>query len=497
MISIDTKTRLCHCVEQSTSANALWPVIITQPLDASMPRLLLINPSNLHKGLGNTKTTSYPPLNLPYIAALTPGHYDIELIDENVEPFKQRPADLVGITAYTSSVSRGYQIAREYKKMGVPVVMGGIHVSMMPDEALEFCDAVVIGEAESVWRDVIEDFEQGKLKKKYKGEWKALENLPLPRRDLLKQSYYRWGSIQTSRGCPMNCEFCSVTAFNGNRFRRRPVPDVIRELKTIPQKLVMFADDNVAGYGAKDARWAKELFRAIIDEGIRKYYYAQVSLNFGEDPELVRLAQKAGVRVVLVGMESINPDALKAYQKQMNLKRLQDERYLELIQVIRKSGIAFLGAFILGGDHDTPEDFRSTLDFLRQTHIDILQVTKPTPLPGTRFWDALECQGRIKTQNFPQDWSNYRLTKLVFEPEKMSTKEVYRNFTYLRMIYYSPRETIRRTLKTLVATKSLTATLLAFLTNASYKKAFLKSEHYLSYRNPGVIQRYYKGGKTL
>ncbi|MEE4111449.1 MAG: cobalamin-dependent protein, partial [Desulfobacteraceae bacterium] len=221
-----------------------------------MPRLLLVNPSNERKGLGNTKATAWPPLNLPYIAALTPKHYDIALIDENIEPFSEQPADLVGITAYTSSVSRGYEIAQLYKAKSIPVVMGGIHVSMLPDEALRFCDAVVIGEAESVWADLLQDFEAGCLKPKYQGNWQGLEDLPIPRRDILKNSYYRWGSMQTSRGCPMNCDFCSVTAFNGNRFRRRPVGSVIAELRQIPQKLVLLADDNIIGYGKKEAEWA-------------------------------------------------------------------------------------------------------------------------------------------------------------------------------------------------------------------------------------------------
>jgi radical SAM superfamily enzyme YgiQ (UPF0313 family) len=148
-----------------------------------MPRLLLINASNVHKGLGNIQATAWPPLSLPYLAALTPPNYQIEVLDENIEAFEYREADIVGITSFTASVYRAYQIAQIYQKQGITTVMGGIHVSMMPEEALQFCDAVVIGEAETVWPDVLEDFEAGILRKKYKGSWVSLENLPIPRRD--------------------------------------------------------------------------------------------------------------------------------------------------------------------------------------------------------------------------------------------------------------------------------------------------------------------------
>ena len=446
-----------------------------------MPRLLLINPSNRKKGLGNTKSTAWPPLNLPYIAAMTPRHYDIALIDENVEPFDAQPADIVGITAYSSSVFRGYEIAQVYKSKSIPVVMGGIHVSMLPDEALQFCDTAVIGEAESVWPTLLQDFEKGRLKPKYYGQWQDLKDLPLPRRDILKNTYYRWGSIQTSRGCPMNCDFCSVTAFNGNRFRRRPVESVIEELHQIPQRLVLFSDDNIIGYGKKDAEWAKSLFEEIIRQKIKKIFFAQVSLNFGEDGELVKLASRAGLKVVLVGMESINPLALKAFNKQLNLKRLEENQYHNLINTIRKGGIAFLGAFILGTDNDSPGVFPATLKFIQKAKIDILQVTKPTPLPGTRFWDAMIRDNRIIDTDFPQAWNRYRLTKLVYEPKLMTIDEVYKGFTDLRKTFYRFDETIKRTLRTLLDTRSITAMLLSYKFNASYRKAFLQSDHYKKY----------------
>ena len=455
-----------------------------------MPRLLLINPSNVHKGLGNAEATSWPPLNLSYVAAATPRRYQIELIDENIESFAYREADIVGITAYTTSVFRGYQIARIYRERGIPTVMGGIHVSMLPEEALRFCDAVVIGEAESVWPKVLEDFDAGRLGKIYRGGWESLENLPTPRRDLLRNDFYRWGSLQTSRGCPMDCAFCSVTAFNGRRFRRRPLDVVVDELEQIPQRMVMLTDDNIIGFGREDRDWTCAFFSRILERGIRKHFFAQASIQFGEDPALIRLAARARLRIVFVGMESINAGTLRAYNKSLNLQRLTQHRYKELIAAIRRGGIAFHGAFVLGGDEDGPDVFDATLQFVRSSHIDVLQLTKPTPLPGTRLWEELWRDGRILHRNFPEAWDDYRLTKLVFTPALMSVDDVYEGFTYLRQRYYGAGETVRRTMHTLWTMRNPVATVMAYKFNASYRSAFMDSEHYRRYGNDGLDKKF-------
>jgi len=455
-----------------------------------MPNLLLVNPSNTYKGLGNIRTTSWPPLNLPYLAAVTPQHYRIEVIDENIQPFRYTAADIVGITAYTSSAHRAYQIAELYRKRGITTVMGGIHASMMPDEALSFCDAVVIGEAETIWPRVLEDFEANRLQKQYEATWPSLETLPIPRRDILQNRYYAWGSIQTSRGCPMNCTFCSVTAFNGRRFRRRPLESVIEELAQIPQKRVLLTDDNIIGYGKTDLEWASAFFRRILEKGIKKVFFAQASILFGEDPELLRLASKAGLKIVFVGMESVNADTLKSYNKSINLNRLNQNRYKELITRIRKNGISVLGAFVLGDDHDDRSIFHSTLKFVESSRIDVLQVSKLTPLPGTELWKTMQRDGRISDQNFPEAWEDYRFTKMLFVPARMSIEEVYEGFTYLRTAYYSFWKTLRRTLSTLFSTKSLKATILAYGFNASYRKAFRNSEHYALYRGKNLTKKF-------
>jgi radical SAM superfamily enzyme YgiQ (UPF0313 family) len=443
-----------------------------------MPKLLLINPAIDHTVLGNIRATTWPPLNLPYIAAVTPPHYDIQVIDENIEPFVHQDADVVGITAMTSSVFRAYQIAQHYRSRGIPTIMGGIHVSMMPEEALKFCTAVVVGEAETAWPRLLQDLEAGKMQRRYEGEWQDLSALPLPRRDILKNSFYSWGSIQTSRGCPMDCTFCSVTAFNGRRFRRRNLDAVIQELQEIPQKKILIADDNIIGHGPKDIAWAKAFFRKVIDLKLNRYFFVQSSLQLGEDPELLKLAAQAGIKVALIGMESVDPQSLRDYKKNINLKHLEHHRYTELVRNIRRAGIAILAAFVLGGDNSNPAIFKATSQFIQSTGIDIIQTTKPTPLPGTHLWNALMKDGRIIDTDFPRAWKDYRLSRLVFEPHNMSRQDVYREFTTLRKIFYSPRQTIKRTLNTLWTTRDLIATIMAYRINASYRKAFLKSEHF-------------------
>jgi radical SAM superfamily enzyme YgiQ (UPF0313 family) len=455
-----------------------------------MPRLLLINPSHGHQHLGTTTATTWPPLHLPYLAAVTPRHYQIEVIDENIEPFQPRDADIVGITAYTSSIFRAYKIAEVYRKKGIPTIMGGIHVSMMPEEAQHYCDAVVIGEAENIWPKVLEDFETGKLQKQYTGTWVDLETLPIPRRDILRNPYYRWGSIQTSRGCPMNCSFCSVTAFNGRRFRRRNLDSVIEELEQIPQKWISLNDDNIIGYGKKDLEWTYSFFSRILEKGIKKSFFAQSSILFGENRELIRLAAKAGIKVVFSGIESVNPETLQSYQKKINLERLHQGRYRELISNIRKEGIVFFGGFVMGSDYDVRSVFHSTLKFIQSSHIDILQTSKLTPLPGTQLWTSLQQEGRILTQNFPKDWEEFRFSRLVFKPARMSIEETYEGFTYLRKIYYSFWNTVKRTFNTLFATKSISSTIMALKFNYAYWKPYRYSEHYLLYNKPGLEKKF-------
>jgi len=237
-------------------------------------KLLFINPQN-ESGYFYSGVT-IPPLAFAYLAAVTPDNWHIELIDEDVENFSFKDADLVGITTLTVTANRAYQIAKMYRDKGIPVILGGIHASLVPHEALRFCDTVVIGEAESVWPKVIKDFENGQLKETYKGEFLPLEKLPRPQRDIFKGKKYLLEASETSRGCPMNCDFCSTTVFHGNRFRMRPVGEILDELASFDQRYVFFVDDNLIGYGKAARQRALDLFKGMVE---RKLDYKKVIEN--------------------------------------------------------------------------------------------------------------------------------------------------------------------------------------------------------------------------
>lgn len=446
-----------------------------------MYKLLLINPRSKGKstGLGAYKSSSSAPLSLAYIAAVTPGHYSVRIIDENIESMDYFDADIVGITSYTAQIHRAYEIAREFKSRGIPVVMGGIHVSMLPEEAVEFCSAVVIGEAEWVWPQVLQDFEKGGLKKTYNGKAIPLEELPIPDRRLLNNDKYLWGSILTSKGCPMDCSFCSVTRFNGRKFRRRPVDNVIDELAMIPNRFVFILDDNILGYGDKD--WLIEFFNKILERQIKKYFFAQASMKLGEDIELVRLAHRAGLRLVVVGIESINTKVLKNFNKELNARYASKNEYATQLRNIRKGGVAILGCFILGGDYDDICSFKNTLEFIKKSHIDVLQLSKPTPLPGTRFYASLDSENRIIDKNYPGAWKDYKFTRMLFKPKNLSIEDVYEGFYYIKRIYYSLPQRIRRFFFTLLDTKSITSTIVTMLYDHTYKKSWQDSELYNDY----------------
>ena len=246
-------------------------------------KLLLINPvSRWRGGLSESTGSTFPPISLGILAHLTPPDWEVKLIDENYEPYRFEHADVTAITAFTSAAARAYDIADEYRARGIPVIFGGIYASMLPDEALEHADAVVSGEAEKVWPDVMADFEAGSLKKKYQGVCGDLTQTAVPDRSIFHPDY-NVTSIQTSRGCPMDCEFCSVTVFNGRVFRQRPAADVVDEMREIEPSYMFIVDDNLVGYGKKSARRAVEIFKRMDELKLGKEWLCQTGLNVADD----------------------------------------------------------------------------------------------------------------------------------------------------------------------------------------------------------------------
>ncbi len=318
-------------------------------------KIELINPDNptnaanvpfLQKGLLSWKAKAYyPPLNLCMLAAYSPDDFKASITDKCVKPIDfDKEVDLVGLTAYTNNAPGAYEVADEFRRRGVPVVMGGIHASNLPEEALEHCSAVVIGEAEEAWGRLIEDFSDGHLKRVYQNEELVnLEGLPFPRRDLLNpDDYVTINTVQTARGCPLNCSFCSVTRFNGQTYRFRPIHEVIQEIESLRTKNVFIVDDNIFSRRERTLK----LFEAMMPLCIR--WGSQCTITIAQDPEMLELAAASGCIVLAIGLESFSKESLRAAHKRIN----DPERFHRDIETIKSHGIPVWGSFILGFDED-------------------------------------------------------------------------------------------------------------------------------------------------
>jgi len=436
-----------------------------------MKKLLLINPvprlSNISR-----RGFKIQPLSLAYVAAVTPKDWVVEILDENFGKITgKEDAELVGITSMTSTIMRGYEIASLYRSRGISVIMGGIHVSMVPDEALNYADSVVVGEAETLWENVINDFENGKLKKIYKGAHADLKNSAvLPRRDLLNPKY-SFASIQTSRGCPFDCEFCSVSAFNGKTFRQRTVHEIINEIEQIPQKVIAFIDDNLIGYSRESKKRAEELFKEMISRKIKKIWGCQASINFVEDEHLIELAARSGCCVVLMGLESINPKTLSGYMnKKLNSAKGIDY-YYEVTNTLHKYGIMLIGNMIFCNDEDDLDVLPATTKFISKSGIDIPWPGIATPYPGTALYDRLLGEGRLLYTNYPDDWDKY-ITTIPLNPKYNDIMAFYDEYMRFIDAVFSNREIFKRALKTFSHSKSLFKTLIAFNFNKSLKRRY-------------------------
>ena len=378
------------------------------------------------ENLRRRKKALIPPIGMAAVAALTPPEVDVSLTDENVTTVNfDKDIDLVGITALTCTTHRAYQIADAFRARGVKVVMGGIHPSVMPEEASEHADAVVIGEAEGIWPEVLEDFRANRLRRIYRQEKRPnLDGLPIPRRDLYaKGAYYFRNTLWATRGCPYSCSFCSVSNIFGRKYRCRPVNEVIREVETLDRgKIIGFVDDNIAGNPA----FARELFRALIPYRIK--WVAQCSVAIASDDELLGLAADSGCVDLLVGFESLSPESLVAVGKKVNVVG----EYEDVIRKIHAHGIAIHGFFIFGLDADEVDIFERTLYFAQKMRLESAQFAWPVPYPGTALCESMDKAGRIITK----DWSEYEST-LVLEPNKMSLETLQQSRDWVWRKFYS------------------------------------------------------------
>jgi radical SAM superfamily enzyme YgiQ (UPF0313 family) len=413
-------------------------------------RLYLINPSNPLVSIVRVKESRWnryrvwKPLSLMVLAGLTGPEWEIRIVDENlgVPDYAAMPRpDLVGITAFTSQANRAYELASYFRNLGVPVVIGGIHSTMCLDEAIEHADSVVTGEAEGVWPQVLEDARCHSLKSRYDGGLAEMKDVPLARHDLLGGGY-AFGAIQTTRGCPLNCSFCSVTAFNGAKYRQRPIADVVREFQLIREKRVLVVDDNVIGTSAGHIARAKDLFLALAKAKLRKEWIAQATINFADDEELLTLAARAGCRGVYIGFESPSPEGLVEVGKKFNLMKGRDFR--ASVQRMQRHNILVVGSFIMGLDVDEAGIGERIAEVAGRYGVDNLNVLFLTPLPGTRLWDQMKSQGRIVLDTFPEDWKYYTLTYPVALYKHLSLDGIIKEMVFCDRAFYSMPRILRR-----------------------------------------------------
>jgi len=405
-----------------------------------MKVLLIMPDADMHKLRIGSHVRSFreAPISLTTLAALTRDDPDVEyrLIDESVDPVPlDEPADLVGISVLTGTARRAYALADHFRARGVPVVLGGIHATLRPDEAVRFADSVVVGMAERTWPVVIRDLREGRLRPRYEDRTEPgpyVEGVPTPRWELQRRSGYMVPyTVQTTRGCYHACDFCTVPAV-WKRFQRRPVADVVRDIRAVPAKRFCISD--VSPFD--DLDYAKELLRAMIP--LKKKWGGLATTRIAKDPELFDLLVKSGCNFLLIGFESVNQAALSGIYKGFN----RSDQYDELVRQLHRAHVVVQGCFVFGFDHDTTDVFRATVERVNQLRIDIPRYSIYTPYPGTRLFARLEEEGRLLSR----DWADYDTMHVVYRPKQMSPVELYEGFRWAYRETFRFGSILRRTL---------------------------------------------------
>jgi radical SAM superfamily enzyme YgiQ (UPF0313 family) len=398
-----------------------------------MPTLRLINPRNPINGLVENdiarrvtygRKAIFMPLGLAVAAGCAPREWGVEIVDECTRPVPiAKDVDLVGITAMTCQAPRAYEIADQYRALGVPVVLGGIHPSAMPDEALQHATAVAVGEAEATLPRILADFAAHGTNGNRdvhpcsaswsRGIYRAEGRVAIgtPRRNLLNpKDYLVWNAVQTSRGCPHRCRFCTTHAMYAGRYTVRPVDEICDEVRSLRSRWVVFSDDNIVGH----RRWARDLLTELAK--LKVGWAGQVSLDVARDPEMLHLMKSSGCLGLIVGLESFNPASLAEGNKTFCHPR----EYRSLIRAIQSAGIGTWGSFCIGFDSDTVESVQRTVRFAERARLGITCYPILTPYPGTPLFAAYAAAGRLLTR----DWAKYNGATVVFQPRGMTVQEL-------------------------------------------------------------------------
>ena len=380
-------------------------------------RIVLISPRGplyRHRSGIWKKSLRYMPLTLTTLAALVPPELNahVTLVDEGIHEIDlDIQADLIGISAITGTAPRSYELADNFRQRGISVVLGGVHPTLVPNEAQEHADAVVVGYAEDEWPRLLRDFARGEMKPRYTQQpGLSLANRPLPKRELLPSKHYTTAhTFEATRGCVHRCEFCVVPTAWG-RPLQKPVAEVLEDIKAMNSRRLIFLDLNIIA----DIPYAKELFTALIPLKIKWAGLATVTLAF--DDELLDLAARSGCRGILIGFESLSPDSLGETNKKFNARK----DYMTAVQKLHERDIAIMGCFVFGFDHDNRDTFDATVDFVLESKIDLPRYAILTPFPGTPLFHKLQADDRILTD----DWGLFDGQHVVFEPAQMSPREL-------------------------------------------------------------------------
>ncbi|HLJ45047.1 MAG TPA: radical SAM protein [Bryobacteraceae bacterium] len=399
-----------------------------------MPKLLLITASaNEIRTARRARFLNFQQITMPYLAAMVPSGWETAHVDEEAEDISwtYRP-DVVAITFHTPSAYHAYDLAARFRSQGACVVMGGPHVTLLPDEAAEHADVIFVGEAEQLWEEFLNGFVTGTHRSRYQPTGPtSLDGAPMASKMLFHRNDFTSGVLFATRGCPNRCDFCSIIRMYPHGFRKRPIAEVAAEYGSFHGKRIIFWDDNITA----DKEYAKELFRAITP--YRKWWSSQATIQAAQDEELLEAAARSGCKQLFLGLESVSQPSVREVRKGFN--RVDD--YARIIERVHAHGIAVQAGMIFGFDNDTPAIFKDSLDFLEEAGVQNATFNILTPYPGTPLFQRLDAEGRILTR----DWRKYNgRTDVVFQPRQMAVDELLAGFRYANQRFYSLSSVAKR-----------------------------------------------------